>query len=136
MIAFLDASALIYLIEGTEPFAASVREQLKTLTASNESLRLSMSTLSRLECRIRPLKTGDTQTLAEYDAFFSQPDLILVSLSIAVIDLATTIRARHGLKTPDALQAACCLQLGADHVFLTGDSGFRRVEKLRTEMLG
>jgi predicted nucleic acid-binding protein len=40
------------------------------------------------------------------------------------------------LKTPDALQAACCLQLGEDHVFVTGDVGFRRVAGLNTRIFG
>lgn len=136
MIAFLDANALIYLIEGVEPFAARVREQLKVLMTDNDGMRLGMSTLSRLECRVGPMKSKDTRILADYDSFFSQPDLILVSLSATVIDLATTIRARHGLKTPDALQAASCLQLDADHVFLTGDSDFCRVAGLHARILG
>lgn len=53
------------------------------------------------------------------------------------VNLAAAIRARHGLKTPDALQeAACCLQLGANHVFLSGDKGFRRVPGLNVHVQG
>jgi len=39
------------------------------------------------------------------------------------------------LKTPDALQAASCLQLGGEHLFLTGDSAFRRVAGLNVKVL-
>lgn len=58
MIAFFDASALIYLLEGAAPFAS---------------------------------------------------------------------RVCHGLRMPDALQAASCLQLGPAHRLLTGDGAFARV---------
>jgi predicted nucleic acid-binding protein len=41
----------------------------------------------------------------------------------------------HGIRTPDALQAASCLQLGMDHVFLSGDSTFKRVSGLNVMLV-
>jgi predicted nucleic acid-binding protein len=61
--------------------------------------------------------------------------LIWVELSKDVVELATAIRARHGSRVPDALQAACCLQFGPDHMFVTGDAGFRRVAGLKVKLL-
>ncbi|MBN8726480.1 MAG: PIN domain-containing protein [Xanthomonadales bacterium] len=136
MIAFLDSSAIIYLVEGKKPFADKVRRQLQTLALADPALRTAVSRLAWLECRTGPMKAGDVETLAIYDEFFSWADLICVEMSADVVDLATAIRARHNLKTPDALQAACCLQVGKDHVFLTGDTGFRRVAGLSTRILG
>ncbi len=135
MIAFLDANALIYLFEGTVPLAKRAREKLQDLATDHPGMRLAMSALSRLECRTGPLNAGDAALLAAYDTFFSNPDLIVIDLSVTVIDLATAIRARHGLKTPDALQAASCLQLGNQHVFVTGDRASRRVAGLHVELL-
>jgi predicted nucleic acid-binding protein len=40
------------------------------------------------------------------------------------------------LRTPDALQAACCLQLGPAHVMLTGDAAFQRVAGLNVSLIG
>jgi predicted nucleic acid-binding protein len=45
------------------------------------------------------------------------------------------IRVKHGLRTPDALQAASCLQLGPRHIFLTGDAAFKRVAGLNATLL-
>lgn len=39
MIAFLDANALIYLIEGEAALAASVRAKLRALAAAHPDLR-------------------------------------------------------------------------------------------------
>lgn len=136
MIAFLDSSALIYLIEGAEPFASQVRRQLAVLVKANPQLSTAVSRLAWLECRTGPMRSGEDQTLSLYDTFFCRPDLITIDLTGDVIDLATVIRAHHGLKTPDALQAACCLQLGEEHLLLTGDKIFRRVAGVNVSLVG
>jgi hypothetical protein len=58
VIAFLDASALIYLVEGDALWAAAVKQQLLQLAAkahaSGSGIRLAISRLSWLECRVGP----------------------------------------------------------------------------------
>jgi predicted nucleic acid-binding protein len=135
VIAFFDASALIYLIEGKEPFAGKVRKALAVLAGKYPDLGAAVSRLSWLECRVGPMKGNDKTTLAMFDAFFGRPDLVWVELSREVVELATSIRVMHGIRTPDALQAASCLQLGMDHVFLSGDSTFKRVSGLNVMLV-
>ena len=135
MILFFDASALIYLIEGHEPFAAKVRSELTSAARQYANPGASVSRLTWLECRVGPMKSNDITTLNAFDAFFARPDLQWVELTREVVELAAVIRVNHGLKTPDALQAASCLQLGADHLFLTGDSSFNRVAGLDVKLL-
>lgn len=135
MIAFFDASALIYLIEGRKPFGGRVREALAAAAAKHPDLGAATSRLTWLECRVGPMRANDNALLGVYDAFFVQPDLQWVELSKEVVELAAVIRASHGLRTPDALQAASCLQLGAAHLFLTGDAAFRRVAGLNVMVL-
>lgn len=136
MIACFDASALIYLIEGKEPFAGRVRRELAALAAQHPELGAALSRLTWLECRVGPMKSGDHVTLAAYDAFFARPDLQWIELGKDVVELAAAIRVEHGLRTPDALQAASCLQLGPGHVFLTGDARFREVRGMNVRILG
>ena len=135
MIAFFDASALIYLIEGKEPFASKVRRELAATAKKHPDLGAAVSRLSWLECRVGPMKGNDNETLVAFDTFFSRPDLVWVELSRDVVELAAAVRVRHGLRTPDALQAACCLQLGSDHKFLTGDNAFKKVAGLNVKVL-
>jgi len=135
VIAFLDASALIYLIEGAEPLGSRVRAELARLLKQHPDAGAAVSRLTWLECRVKPARDNDRAALAAFDAFFARPDLIWVELSADVVELATAIRVRHSLRTPDALQAASCLQLGARHVFLTGDAGFRKVDGLNVSLL-
>ncbi len=135
MIAFFDASALIYLVEGVPPFVERLRTGLSRWSRKHPDGAAASSRLSWLECRVRPARQGDRRTLAAFDAFFARPGLIWVELTRDVVELATAIGVRHGMRTPDALQAASCLQLGADHVFLTGDRSFEKVAGLNLRLL-
>lgn len=135
MIAFFDSSALIYLVEGNEPFAAKVRKELAGAFKRQSNLGVGLSRLTWLECRVGPMKSHDHATLAVFDRFFARADLVWVELTKEVVELAAAIRVKHGLKTPDALQAASCLQLGVDHLFLTGDLSFQRVSGLSVKLL-
>ena len=134
MIAFFDASALIYIIEGAEPLATRIRKELAAAKKHSE-LGAAVSRLSWLECRVGPMKSNDNVTLAAFDAFFARSDLAWVELTKDVVELASAIRVQTGLKTPDALQSASCLQLGGEHIFLTGDGTFRRVAGLNVSVL-
>ena len=50
MIAFFDASALIYLIEGAEPFAAKVRKELAGAGRKDPDLAAAARRLSWVAC--------------------------------------------------------------------------------------
>ena len=135
MIGFLDASALIYLVDGEASWALAAQATLRQLASEGTGLQLAVSRLSGLECRVGPLRRGDQASLDRFDALFDQPELLIVELSAPVVDLATRLRANYGLRTPDALQAACCLQLGPDAVMISGDAGFQRVQALQVRLI-
>ena len=82
-----------------------------------------------------PLRRRDAVALGRFDTFFLHPDLLWVELSGSVVERATLLRAEHHLRTPDALQASSCLQLGPDAVMVTGDAGFQRVPALRLALV-
>lgn len=135
MIAFLDANIVIYQLEGEEPFAGRVRTVLGDLVQTHPGIIVWLSRLTWLECRVGPMKSRNSVLLKTYDDFFALPDLGWVELTKTVVELAAQIRATSGLKTPDCLQAACCLQLGAEHLFMTGDAAFKRVAGLNIKLL-
>jgi uncharacterized protein len=91
--------------------------------------------LSWLECRVKPLREGDSAVLEHYRVFFSRPGLRIVALDLQVIDRAASIRAAHRLKTPDALQAASAMTFEEETVFVTGDASFDTVPGLRVMRL-
>ncbi len=111
--------------------AQAVASTIDALAARHPGLRFAVGRLTWLECRVGPVKRNDVALLARDDAFFALGDLLWVELTREVVELACAIRVRHGLRTPDALQAACCLQLGPAHAMLTGDAAFERVAGLQ-----
>ena len=131
MILFLDSNVLIYLIEGDASLVSQVQRSLQKLITSHSNPVIAVSALTLLECRVAPLRDQDTSLLQLYDDFFSTESLQIVDLSRNVLEIATRIRATFGLKTPDALQAACCLSLESQHLFLTEDRAFSKIEQLR-----
>lgn len=134
---FLDACTLIYRFEGASKFRQATTTLIAQLTAGQPVVDLAVSRLSVIECRVKPLREADTPLLQRYADFFAAVDVL--ELSAETIDLATELRATHGLKTPDALQAACALQWqrqGQEEVlFVTADQGFSKVPGLELRLI-
>ena len=136
MLAFLDASAVIYLLEGDAPTRQAVRQVLLNLEEEvGRTPVLAISALSRLECRVRPLREANAPALKRLDGFFDDPGLAFIPVETAVLDKATELRAHHGLRTPDAIQAASLLTADPEGVFVTGDGDFEKVPGLRVERI-
>lgn len=137
MTIFLDACALIYLIEAKEPFHGQVVTALRQAHERHPQARLAMSRLSVLECLVKPLRDGDQGLIDDYRAFFAARDLSLVEITPEVIEAALGIRAQSGLRTPDAIQAACALAVpDGGCLFLTNDKRFDRVAGLSLVAFG
>ena len=134
MILFLDASIIIWRAEGLPQFQRAAHAAFDELRRLHAAPVLAASLLSRLECRVKPLREGDGTLLASYERFFSG-GVQIVELSAEVIDHATELRAKFGLKTPDALQVASALRLPGPLIFLTGDAGFSRVKGLPVQVV-
>ena len=70
-----------------------------------------------------------------YDDFFNHPGLEIIEINRRVIELATGLRAKHALRTPDAIQAASALAANANADLVTGDGDFRKVPDLRVHLV-
>lgn len=73
MSSLFDASALIYLVEGKQPFGRRIRQALPPLTREHPVLGAAVIRLTWLECRVGPLRANDTTALAAFDAFLLDP---------------------------------------------------------------
>lgn len=130
---YLDSCLLIYLLEGEPALQAMARQKFRQLF--NSSSELWMSELSRLECRVKPIKHRQQSLLDQYDRFFKLPDIRIAELSVQVLERATLIRAHTGLKTPDAIHGAIALEYGCD-LLLSNDLKFKQLEPdIQVELL-
>jgi predicted nucleic acid-binding protein len=135
VILFLDACIIIYWIEASDPLRARLNAHLHVLRERAPDATFAVSRLSWLECMVKPLRDNDEALANEYRAFFEAGQLKVVELTPTVIERAASLRARNGLKTPDALQAACALELEGEVLFVTNDESFRKVPDLRVEIM-
>jgi predicted nucleic acid-binding protein len=114
-------------------FRTQVIDRIRRAESSESGVILT-SVLSRLECRVKPVREGDQRLLKSYERFFSHPQLQLLDISRAVVDLATRLRAEHGFKTPDAIQLASAIDAAGD-LFLSGDAALARCTEIKVEIL-
>jgi predicted nucleic acid-binding protein len=99
---YLDVCIVIYLVECHPHLASPIQESL----LRHADARIVWTDLTRLESRTKPLRENNRRTLNQFDIFFRAPNARMIELTTGVFDLATELRARHGLKTPDALHLA------------------------------
>jgi len=126
---YVDAPPVIYFVERVPEFHARAKAWL----TDSENV-LVASDLTRMECRIVPVRKNDQLLLEGFDRFFAYSVSALVSLSRTVVDRATMIRAEYGFRTPDAFHLAAALEGGCD-IFLTNDLRLRRFRDLTIEAL-
>ena len=126
---YLDSAPVIYGVQNVQPYAAAVRRRLEAPGAD-----LITSELTRLECRVKPIRERAETVLAAFDSFFETAIQQRVSISVEVIDLATEIRATYGFGTPDSIHLAAAVTAGCD-VFFTNDHRLDRFDRIRIEVV-
>jgi predicted nucleic acid-binding protein len=132
MLIYCDSVILIYFLDTVGPFEIRAAARMAAMHAAADTP--AFSDLSRLECRVKPLKLGDATTLSDFDAFFGGSDVRLVPITTAVFDRATMIRAAHSFKLADSLHLAAALEAGCDR-FLTNDTRLSKFSGISVEIL-
>jgi predicted nucleic acid-binding protein len=132
MLIYCDSVILIYYFDHAGAFQLRAANRLAALRAAGD--QMAVSDLTRLECRVKPMRLGNSISLAQYDHFFLQPDVQSVPLTSAVYDRATVIRALHGFKTMDAIHIAAAAEAGCDR-FLTNDTRLNGFPDIIVEVL-
>lgn len=93
------------------------------------------SELTLLELTVRPLQLGRQDVADDYEVLLDHfPHLELVPISREILLNAAALRARHRLRTPDAIQIATGLSAGAT-LAVTSDRAWRSVPLIETALL-
>lgn len=111
---YLDSAPIIYFVEQTPNYYARVRAFVQPTDW------LVVSDLSRLECRVAPIRMNNTALLADFDLFFQRYVNQIVPISSDVIDKATEIRAHYRYGLADSVHLAAAIIAQCD-LFLTND---------------
>lgn len=116
---YLDSCIVIHLVEGTGP----LRRAIDSVLDAQPKGETWVSDLVRMECLVGPLQLGRRAVQERFESFFDT--VAFVPLSREVFSLAAELRARHRLKTPDAIHLAAAVTGGCDE-FWTSDARLER----------
>ena len=126
---YLDSAPVIYLVEGVLPYVADLETRLSVPGTVQVC-----SDLTRLECRVKPIRDRQDMLLAAFDRYFDEIISEVFPLSRNVIDEATILRARYGFKTPDCVHLGVAIVNDCD-LFLTNDHRLCRCSDIAVEIV-
>jgi uncharacterized protein len=98
---YLDSCLVIYAVEEKKEWS----ERSRAAIAAMREHGFAVSPLVKLECLVGPFKHRDQDLESRFLAVFASFETL--EISETVYFRASELRARFGLKTPDALHLAC-----------------------------
>ena len=130
---FLDTAPFIYFIEKNSRYHDLIKLVI-SLIDTQEAQGIT-STITLLEVLVHPLRDGNKKLADRYkEILLSSNGLRTYEISHEISERAVLLRAKHGLRTPDAIQLATALISKAD-CFLTNDPAFKKVKELKVVVL-
>jgi predicted nucleic acid-binding protein len=129
----VDTAPLIYLIEENSLYLPFVRPFFEAVDRGD--FRVVTSILTLTEVLIHPMRHGDHDLADQYRRILLQANQVAtVPVSAGIAEEAARLRARHALRTPDAIQLATAIRSGASS-FLTNDSRIPGLASLKILVL-
>ena len=121
----VDSAPIIYVLESASGFAARFRTLFERHDAG--AIRLAVTTITIAEVLTGPLRAGEEAIARRYRAVMESWQVVDLTADIA--ESAARFRAALGLRTPDAIQVASAMAIGAD-ALVTHDRDFSKVKTL------
>ena len=132
MLVYLDSAICLYAVEGPPALRQRAAARLAAIAAAGDSF--AVSDLSWVECRVKPMRLGDSAALAEMERFLGSPGIDRLPISAAVCEQACRLMAGQRIKTADALHLGAAIEGGCS-VFLTNDVRLLQVSGIAVEAL-
>jgi predicted nucleic acid-binding protein len=129
----LDTSVFVYQLEANPRYEPLTNPVFSWLEKAGHSAVT--STITMTELLVQPYRDSE---LERVDVFYSllstYPNLGWVAPDLEIAGLAAQLRAAHGLRTPDSLQAATAIRSEAGGL-VTNDPAFERLGSIDVMLL-
>ena len=123
-----DSAPIIYFVEAQPAYASLMVSVFQRIGSGR--LNGTTSAITLVEVLAKPRANGDEQLEEAYRGLLLHSEHFrTVPIGASIADLAAGLRARYGLRTPDAVQIAAALLEGCE-AFLTNDARLRQVTAL------
>jgi predicted nucleic acid-binding protein len=128
-----DTAPIIYFVEAHPQYDSLITSVFQHV--ANGTVTAVTSVIALSEVLIQPLRQANAVLQQEYrDLLLHSANFQTLAISAEIAERGAELRARHNLRTPDALQVATSLVAGCE-AFLTNDRGLQRVTELRVLVL-
>ena len=129
----VDTAPFIYFIENNPAFIRLVVPFFAALDRG-EFMAIT-STITITEVLVHPLRNNNHALAARYfHILTTSRNLAVLPVSDAIASEAAGLRAKHGFKTPDAIQIAAGV-IGGASSFLTNDADLTSIPGMRSVVL-
>ena len=123
-----DSMLFIYHFESNKEFGEAAADLLRRTESG--SCRLVCTTLALLEVLVVPKRSGRADLCQQYrEVFDSFPNLRMQPVGEEIAEIASDLRARYNIKTPDAIHAAGAIAAGAD-AFISQDGNLKKIREI------
>lgn len=129
----IDTMVFIYHLEDHPDFSTITERLFDAVEKGKFHAITSLITL--LEILVKPKKEGLTKAVSDYrDLLLTFQNLKFIPVDLRVTDLASTLRAKYSIRTPDAIQIATAIVEGAA-AFITNDDQLKKVNEIEIVLL-
>lgn len=129
----LDTMIFIYHLEDHPKYSLVTEKLFESIEDSKYVAVTSIITL--IEILVKPKMEGNIIAIGDYkDLILTFPNLTVMDINLKIVDTASDLRAKYGIKTPDAIQIAASIVGGAQS-FITNDEGLKKIKDINIVLL-
>ena len=130
----LDAMIFIYYAEAHREFGSFARKIFIDIEEGAITAYTSTITVAEVLTGYRLAKNRIGEDIFKNMFRVLDPSLLMVPVTVEVADRAALLRARYGLRTPDAIHVASALAVGAE-AYITNDRKLKVVKEISVLVL-
>jgi len=132
-IVFLDTAPLIYYIEEKQQYLPLLDKLFSA--NSNGRFLFKTSVITLIEVLVEPIRQNEFLLVEQYQKILCNSLTIeILDINIEISKKSAELRAKYGLRTPDAIQMATAIYISADY-FLTNDLRLKSVKEIEVLIL-
>lgn len=129
----IDTMVFIYHLEEHPSYCAMTEKVFAAIESGRHIAVTSVITL--LEILVKPKKENNPMAVKDYkDTLLTFPNLKIMDVNSDVSDVASNLRAKYNIRTPDAIQIATAI-LASAGTFITNDNSLKKIEEIKVSLL-
>ncbi|MCD6398088.1 MAG: PIN domain-containing protein [Spirochaetaceae bacterium] len=124
----LDTMIFIYSMEARKPYIPFLRSIFNYIEGG--FVKGVTSAITLLEILVKPIKDQNITAIKDYKFLLNNfPNLKMVNIDPGIAERGAELRAKYGIRTPDALQVASAIENQAT-IFISNDNKLKKIKEI------